>query len=95
MLQKLQLAQNEIHNDPVDIQSQKQEHQIFETELLANAGKIQPVVNLDLVQTEKTCTVQGSHGQNRLESLAEKVGPVIENEGDQHEKSIQCCRQVF
>merc|ERR1740129_151446 len=73
MLEKLQVAQEEVGKDPANIQSKHQKHQAFEAELAANADRVQSVLAMgqNLIDRRK-CSGSEEAVQNRLESIAQQ-----------------------
>jgi spectrin alpha len=73
MLEKMQLAEEENYKDPANIQSKNQKHQAFESELQANAERIQSVLSMgeNLIDRRK-CVGSEEAVQNRLKSISEQ-----------------------
>ena len=86
MLGKLQFIQKERNQDIAD------KDQTLEVELLASAGKVQPVPDLDVTSTGKGKeTAQKNDDQNRLHTLAKQLLPLALETGnaDNREKTFR------
>lgn len=73
MAEKLQLAMDESYKDPANIQSKHQKHVAFESELAANAERVENVLGMgkNLIEKKK-CAGSEPAVENRLVSITEQ-----------------------
>jgi len=94
MLEKLQVAQEEVGKDPANIQSKHQKHQAFEAELAANSDRVQSVLAMgqNLIDRRK-CSGSEEAVQNRLESIHEQWEILTQKTSERSMKLKEANRQ--
>lgn len=95
-ISKMQLTMDESHKDPkVNVQAKHQKHQAFQAELLANAERVQGIIEAGrrLIENEQ-CKGQEDIVNQHINRLADKWDHLVARSNEKSEKLQEANRQA-